>query len=70
MPVLADNMDFVQAKLYKRSKKIIKRNTGILNVEDFLIRASIFHNEICYNKGKIDIQTGIKRKRYYQLNYG
>jgi hypothetical protein len=31
--------------------------------EDFLIRASVFHNEICYNKGEIDIRTGIKRKK-------
>ncbi len=30
LSVLADNMDFVQAELYKRSKKVIKRNTGIL----------------------------------------
>lgn len=30
LSVLADNMDFVQAKLYKRSQKIIKRNTEIL----------------------------------------
>lgn len=28
-----------------------------------MIRASIFHNEMCYNKGKIDIKTGLKRKR-------
>lgn len=31
--------------------------------EDFLIRASVFYNELCYNKGEIDIRTGIKR--YY-----
>lgn len=30
LSVLADNMDFVQAELYKHSKKVIKRNTGIL----------------------------------------
>ena len=28
--VLAENMDLFQAELYKRSKKLIKRNTGIL----------------------------------------
>lgn len=30
LSVLADNMDFVQSELYKRSRKVIKRNTGIL----------------------------------------
>ena len=30
LSVLADKMDFVQAELYKRSQKIIKRNTEIL----------------------------------------
>ena len=28
--VLAENMDYIQAELYKRSKKIMKRNTGVL----------------------------------------
>lgn len=30
LSVLADNSDFIQAELYKRSKKLVKRNTGIL----------------------------------------
>lgn len=30
LSVLSDNSDFIQAELYKRSKKIIKRNTGVL----------------------------------------
>lgn len=58
-------------KLYK---KIKKHEDVIYNIlcseakkesysEDFLIRASVFHNEMCYNKGKLDIQTGIKRKK-------
>ena len=28
--VLAENMDYIQAELYKRSQKLIKRNTGVL----------------------------------------
>jgi transposase len=30
LSILSDNSDFIQAELYKRSKKIIKRNTGVL----------------------------------------
>lgn len=30
LSVLADNSDFIQAELYKRSKKLVKRNTGVL----------------------------------------
>ena len=30
LSVLSDNSDFIQAELYKRSKKIIKRSTGVL----------------------------------------
>lgn len=30
LSVLSDNSDFIQAELYKRSRKIIKRNTGVL----------------------------------------
>ena len=30
LSVLSENSDFIQAELYKRSKKIIKRNTGVL----------------------------------------
>ena len=30
LSVLADNSDFIQAELYKRSNKIIKRSTGVL----------------------------------------
>lgn len=30
LSVLSDNSDFIQAQLYRRSKKIIKRNTGVL----------------------------------------
>ena len=30
LSVIADNSDFIQAELYKRSKKIIKRSTGVL----------------------------------------
>ena len=30
LSVLSDNSEFIQAELYKRSKKIIKRNTGVL----------------------------------------
>lgn len=30
LSVLADNSDMIQAELYKRSKKVIKRNTGVL----------------------------------------
>ena len=30
LSVLSENSDFIQAELYKRSKKVIKRNTGVL----------------------------------------
>ena len=30
LSVLAKNIDFIQSELYKRSKKIVKRNTGVL----------------------------------------
>ena len=30
LSVLADTSDFIQAELYKRSKKLVKRNTGVL----------------------------------------
>ena len=33
LSVLSDNSDFIQAELYKRSKKKIKRNTGVLFYE-------------------------------------
>lgn len=30
LPVLAENSDMIQAELYKRSKKVVKRSTGVL----------------------------------------
>ena len=30
LSVFADNSDFIQDELYKRSKKLVKRNTGVL----------------------------------------